>query len=368
MALILHTEASLGWGGQEIRILQESIGMIGRGHRIIIAAPEESLIFKRAQDAGVKTLAAKFRKKNPISVLKMKSLIDRERPDIVNTHSSSDSWVASIAVKLLRMHYFATKTKPKIIRTRHLSTPIGKSFLSRLIYDMLPDAVMTTGEEIRQRMIKYNGFDGSKIFSVPTGIDIERFNPASVKPAFNADGFAVGMVGVLRSWKGHGYFIEAVPEILSRIPEAVFYIVGAGPQHENIKRMISDMALNEKVFMLGHREDVAEILASLDVIAHPSYAHEGVPQSVLQALAMERAVVASDVGAISEVVRDGETGLLMRPRDPKHIAEKVIELHGDPDLRVRLGKDGRRLVEQNHSFENMLDKIEKLYGNILDNA
>ncbi|MDI6801160.1 MAG: glycosyltransferase family 4 protein [Thermodesulfovibrionales bacterium] len=358
---ILHTEASTGWGGQEIRILQESLGMIGRGHRIIIATPEESLIFKRAQNAGIKTLAAKFQKKNPISVFKMASFIDREKPDIVNTHSSADSWVASIAAKL-------SKTKPKIIRIRHLSTPIRKSFLSRLIYDILPDAVMTTGEEIRQRMIKDNGFDGSKIFSVPTGVDTVKFNPETVKPSLQINGFSVGMVGVLRSWKGHRYFLEAVPDILSQIPEAVFYIVGAGPQNENIKKIISELSLHEKVFMPGHREDIPEIMASLDVIVHPSYANEGVPQSVLQALAMGKALVASDAGAISEVVRDGETGLLIKPRDPKRLAETVIEFYRKPDLRVRLGENGRKLIVQNHSFEHMLDKIEKLYGSISINA
>lgn len=361
MALILHTEASLGWGGQEIRILQESLGMLKRGHRIIIAAPEESLILIRAKDSGIKTVAVKFQKKNPLSIFKIASLIDKERPDIINTHSSSDSWVSSIAAKI-------SKTRPKIIRTRHLSTPIQKSFLSRLIYDILPDAVITTGEEIRQQMIKSNGFDGSKIFSVPTGIDIEKFDPSSVIPAFNTNGFAVGMVGVLRSWKGHKYFLEAIPEILRHIPSAVFYIVGDGPQRENIKRIILEMSLSKKVFITGHREDIPEILASLDVIVHPSYANEGVPQSILQALAMKKAVVASDIGAISEVVIHKETGLLIKPRDPKLLAKKVIKLFQKPDLRVRLGENGRNLVTQNYSFGHMLDIIEKLYRNILINA
>jgi hypothetical protein len=100
--------------------------MIGRGHRVIIAAPMESSILKRASDAGVETFTSSFSKKNPLSVLHMISLISREKVAIVNTHSSSDSWVATIAAGLLRK-------KPIVIRTRHLSTPIGRSVLSRLI-------------------------------------------------------------------------------------------------------------------------------------------------------------------------------------------------------------------------------------------
>jgi len=350
----------MGWGGQEIRIIQESAGMSARGCRVIIAAPDESKIFKRAKEEGLEVSATEFSKKNPLTVFGAMSLIDRIRPDIINTHSSSDSWVASIAAKL-------SKTKPKIIRTRHLSTPVSSSFLSRVIYDMLPDAVMTTGEEIRQRMILVNGFQASAIFSIPTGIDLGRFDPDKVKPAFKPDNFSVGMVGVLRSWKGHGFLLKAIPGIVKQIPQAHFYIVGEGPQRGNIERIIMDMSLQDRVSLLGHREDVPEIMASLDVIVHPSYAGEGIPQSLLQALAMKTPVVASDAGAIKEIIQDNVTGFLIEPENPGRIAEKVNELFLRPDLGEVFGENGRRLVVEKHSVEQMLDKIEALYQKRFNN-
>lgn len=354
MLTILHTESSTGWGGQEIRILEESLGMLRRGHRVIIVSPDKSNIFKRAESAGIKAYHCDFQKWNPLSFLRLSLLLRRERVDILNTHSSSDSWVATLAARLL-------KDRPKIIRTRHLSTPISRSLSSHMIYNILPDAVITTGEEIRQRMINDNRFNASKIFSIPTGINLNRFDPRKVKPALKLRGFSVGMIGVLRSWKGHRYFIEAVPEILKSIPDAAFYIVGDGPQYENIERLIDRLLLRDKVFMIGHREDIPEILASLDLVVHPSYANEGVPQSVLQALAMERPVVASDAGAIKEVVIDNETGFLIDPEDPEQIAKRVIELYKNPELRIKFGKAGRRLVEKSYSMEAMLDKVESLY-------
>jgi len=374
MFTILHTESSMGWGGQEIRIIQESLGMAKRGHRLIIAAPEKSIIFRRAQDGGIDTLSAHFQKKNPLSVLKLISLINRERPDIINTHSSSDSWTTTIAVKL-------SEVKPKIIRTRHLSTPISRSYLSRLIYDILPDVIITTGEEIRQRMIHDNRFNAFRIFSIPTGIDLKRFNPENVKPAQLKnppvppfikggqgglmDGFSIGMIGVLRSWKGHRFFIEAIPEILEKIPDAYFYIIGDGPQYENIKNLISEQIFKNKVIMLGYREDIPEVIASLNVIVHPSYANEGVPQSILQTMAMEKPVIASDAGAIKEVVMHEKTGLLIPPKNPHEIAVKVIEIYKNPEQAVRFGKEGRRLVEESYSMDKMLDKIELLYRNLI---
>jgi glycosyltransferase involved in cell wall biosynthesis len=329
-----------------------------RGYRVIIAAPPTARIYERAGQAGITVFPARFRKKNPVSLIEIFSLITREGVGIVNTHSSADSWVSTLAARLSR-------PKPKIIRTRHLSTPISKSYLSRLIYDLFPDAIMTTGEEIRRRMIYDNRFGGEKIVSIPTGIDLDLFDPARVRPAFQSDGYSIGIVGVLRSWKGHQYFIEAIPEICERIPDAHFYIAGEGPQQENIKKLISRLSVADRVFMLGHREDIPEVLSSLDVVVQPSYAHEGVPQSVLQAMAMEKPVVAADTGAIKEVVKDGQTGFLIKPRDVHEIAEKVTVLYHNPDLGASLGREGRRLVKGQYSLDVMLDKIEKLYKGLL---
>ncbi|MEK6673085.1 MAG: glycosyltransferase family 4 protein [Nitrospirota bacterium] len=358
MLKILHTEASDGWGGQEIRIIQESLGMIRRGHRVAIAAPGKSMIFRKTAEAGINVFPASFNKKNPFSVPGMFSLINREDFDIINTHSSSDSWVTAIAARF-------SKNRPLIIRTRHVSVPISRSFLSRMLYEGLTDAVMTTGEEIREMMIRDNRFDASRVFTVPTGIDLVRFDPSRVKPAFQKKGFSIGMVGVLRSWKGHRYFIEAIPEVIKKIPEALFYIAGAGPQQRNIKSLISGLSLHERVTMLGHREDVPEIMASLDVVVHPSYAHEGIPQSILQALAMKKAVVASDAGAVREVIIDNKTGLLIQPKNSLQLAERLVYLHNNPQLIAGFGDEGRRLVGENHSIGKMLDRIESIYSGLI---
>jgi glycosyltransferase involved in cell wall biosynthesis len=358
MLRVLHTEASTGWGGQEIRIVQESLGMITRGYSIVIAAPRESEIYKRAQSVGIRVLDASFNKKNPYSVWRLASTINKERIDILNTHSSSDSWVATIGARILRR-------SPVIIRTRHLSTPISRSFLSRLIYNILPDAIITTGGGIRERMIRYNGFRGEKIYSIPTGIDLGRFNPENTDPAIDKKSFTVGMVSVLRSWKGHEYFIRAVPEIMKSIPDVRFYIAGAGPKEDEIRSLIRSMSLERYITMLGHREDIPEIMASLDVLVHPSYANEGVPQSVLQALAMRKAVVASDTGAINEVILDGETGFLVEKKNPSLIARKVILLYMKPELRDKFGNAGRSLVQNRYSMDHMLDSIEELYRRVL---
>jgi len=351
----------MGWGGQEIRIVQEALGMIRRGHSLIIAARPGSVILRKAQEAGIRTVAAGFIKKNPLSIVKMRSVIDRERPDILNTHSSPDSWVASLAAMV-------SKAKPKIIRTRHLSTPINRTIISGFIYGTVPDAILTTGEEIRNMLIRAKLCDGEKIFSAPTGVDTARFDPAKATPSISRKGFSIGMVGVLRSWKGHKFLLEAIPEILLNVPSAQFYFAGDGPQRKYIDSAIDDMGLRQRVTMLGHREDMPEVFASLDIVVHPSFGNEGVPQTILQAFAMEKTVVASKVGAIPEVVINEKTGLLIESRRPDLIAQAVIRLYDDEALRIRLARGAKQLVLSGYSLEHMLDRIESVYGRVLGNG
>lgn len=362
---VLHTESSLGWGGQEIRILEEAKGLAGRGHRLIIACQSESELSIRAKDAGLEVITLSMRKISYLSaVLKLRSIIDDYGVDILNTHSSRDSWLGSIAGRL-------SKKRPIILRTRHLSTTVSRGLLSRFLYEILPHRVITTGESIRNQMITDNGFDGKKIMSIPTGVNIDLFDLKRVDETLRGEWGvprgvpAIGMVAVIRSWKGHEYFIDAAGMVLKEFPEARFFIVGDGPRKEIVSDYIKERGLHDSIIMIGQMDDIPSVMAALDIIVLSSYANEGLPQVLLQSLAMGKPVVASNVGSISEVVIDGETGYLIPPRNPSKLAEKIISLMKKNGQRDEMGMAGRRLVTSRFSLEGMLDRIEDLYKELL---
>ncbi|MGI0037076.1 MAG: glycosyltransferase, partial [Nitrososphaera sp.] len=208
--------------------------------------------------------------------------------------------------------------------------------------------------------------------SIPTGVDLRQFSPEQVdgkrvrhELGLEAATPLVGVVAVLRSWKGHRLFLESVPPILQQAPQARFLIVGDGPQRANIRRWIQEMGLAQAVMMLGHREDTPEVLAALDVVVSASTAAEGVPQALLQALAMERPVVATDVGAVAEIIRDGETGVLVSAGDHRVLADGVLRLLRERKTAIDLGRRGRRLVQKEYGLETMLDQLEVLYRALL---
>ncbi len=335
--------------------------MRDKGHQVFIQASPESQLLKRSIDDGFDTKPVIFQRRRIFTVItELKRFIESMEIDIVNTHSSKDSWIALPAARL-------AKNKPLVLRTRHLSTPIGRNLLSRFLYNSLPHINITTGEAIKEQMVRINHFNPDRIMSIPTGVDTEALNPdmdhidirkeLNLKPSTPL----VGAVSVIRSWKGLDYFVKAIPMISKKLPEARFVIAGDGPYRNTLEKTIMETDTGNGVYLLGHREDIVDILHSIDVLVHPSYANEGVPQTILQAMAMKKPVIASDLPPLREVVVENKTGVLVPTKDHVEIASGVLRLLNDRKLSMRLGEAGWRLVTSSYSFHGMIDKLETLY-------
>jgi glycosyltransferase involved in cell wall biosynthesis len=292
----------------------------------------------------------------------LRRTIGRLGIEVVNTHSSWDAWIGGLAGRLAR-------TGVGIVRTRHLSTPIARSRPSRFLYTRLADHVVTTGEAIRHQMIEQNGFPAERILSVVTGLDLATFRPAReaavVKEEFGIPPSApvVGTVSTLRSWKGHLDLLEAIASLRSD-RDVRGLLVGDGPYAEVIRSRVRELGLESAIVMPGQRNDVADVLTAMDVFAFPSTANEGVPQAVLQAMAMRRPVVASLVGGIPEVVRNEETGVLVSPGDVSALARGISRILTDPPAAEGWIKAAEDLVRSDYTLEVMLDKMEGVYRKV----
>ena len=354
---ILHTESSCGWGGQELRILSEAQGMAQRGHELLIVAPPESRIFAEAQRRRIAVRGLPIARKGVSGWRALRELLKLEPMDAINTHSSTDSWLVALArIGLPRF--------TPVVRTRHISAPIPDNFLTRWLYTRGTDRIVTTGEALRQQVIEQTGADPRRITSVPTGVDLQRFRPGDrdasrARLGLAREDFLIGVVATLRSWKGHRYLIDALALVPDERTKAV--IVGAGPNEINILRQIEQHGLSSRVIMAGHQDDVVPWLHSFDVFALPSYANEGVPQAIMQAMACGLAVVATEIGAIAEVARDGVTALMVKPRDAAELAAAITRLRDDPALRARLGEAAAIEAQARFSGEIMLDRMESLF-------
>jgi glycosyltransferase involved in cell wall biosynthesis len=352
---ILHTESSLGWGGQEIRVLTEARGVARAGHEVLLAAPAESRIHAAAARFGVEALALPIGRKGVTGLLAMRNLLSTRAFDVVNTHSSTDSWLAAVGRTMVA-------TKPAIVRTRHISAPVPRNASTRWLYRQAR-RIVTTGEKLRLQVIEETGAAPAAVVSVPTGIDLARFHPgprAEARAATQLPQAAtiVGIVATLRSWKGHRYLIEAVAA-LGR-PGVELVVVGDGPQRAALEALARER--NLPVHFPGNRDDVAPWLQSFDVFCLPSYANEGVPQALMQAMACGLPVVTTDVGSIGEIVADGETGVMVAPQDAESLRVALALLLDDAPRRQRLGKAAAARARERFGEALMVERMVAAFG------
>ncbi|HDK17276.1 MAG TPA: glycosyltransferase family 1 protein, partial [Nitrospirae bacterium] len=251
---------------------------------------------------------------------------------------------------------------------RHLATPVNTGIWSRIVYQYLPHLVITIGDFIRDRLVNFNRFPGEKIISVPTGVDQEVFYPRPLNHDLRKtlgiadDEKAIAAIAALRSWKGHDHLLEAAKLLIGRRRGIRFIIAGDGPRYDHLKEKAASLGISDKVIFLGYRDDVNDILSAIDIAVLPSYANEGVPQAILQAMAMEKPVVSTTAGSIPEIVRDRETGVLTEPKNPASLAEGIELMLDNEDLAKTVALNARKLIDSKYSLKHMVLKMEEAYN------
>jgi len=344
---IVHTESSLGWGGQELRILAESKGLAQRGHDITLLCAVEARIYGEAPGWGLRTVALPIAVKRLDGVLALRRWLRANPPDVVSTHSSTDSWLVALA------------TRQPIVRTRHISAPVPRNMLTRWLYGRAT-RIVTTGEALKRDLVERTGVSAERIESVPTGADPLVYAPgdkyaARMHLSLPQDAILIGIVATLRSWKGHRHLVEALPA------GAMLVIVGDGPQRDALEAQVRAAGLQARVQFAGNQRDVVPWLQALDIFALPSYANEGVPQALMQAMLVGLPCVTTTVGGIGELAIDGTTAVIVPPENPDALRLALERLMGDPALRTQLGAAARRHCSERFSYERMLDRMEAIY-------
>jgi glycosyltransferase involved in cell wall biosynthesis len=359
---ILHTEWSKGWGGQEIRILGECKALIEIGHDVQIAAQPDSQLFTKAKQADINTHPVRMHKGLALGALwRLIRIINRENIHILHSHSSVDARLGGLAARL---------TKTPIVRSRHLSTPIKTNWTSWFLYMRLADHVITSGESIRRAMIDNNKMSPQRITSIPAGIDKNLFYPRPPDPALkrelglNEKHFIVGIVAVLRSWKGHRYLFEAIANYKTQNPDIRLLVLGDGPTRSNLEQLKRDLCLEQEILMLGHIIDTPRYYSIMDCVVLSSYSNEATSQTLPQAMLMEKPVIGTNVGSIPEVIIDGKTGILITPKNPEQIKNALHRLYENDKERQLFAQQGKSHALSHFTKDRMTTKTIEIYNNV----
>ena len=290
------------------------------------------------------------------------------RTQVIHAHMFRADVVAVFAADLVEKR---TGVRPRVVSTLH-SSRFRSAEDRELLEKLTPriDWLIAVSDAIVRKIVAENR-DSTAISRIYNGVDLERFDEAPgrdvVRKEFGipSDAPVVAAIGRLEPEKGHPTLIEAWPLVHHHFPQARLLIAGEGSERDRLEGLAAAHLRSElccdSVAFLGRRDDIPAVLAAADVVAMPSY-REAQGIAILEALAAERPVVASNVGGIPEMITDGETGTLVPSHDPSALAAAIIALFTHPDRAAKLAAAGHEMVHEEFCIDYMMRDIEAIYA------
>lgn len=294
------------------------------------------------------------------AIPKISTLIREERIDIIHAHTRVSQALAFFASRITGVPY---------VTTCH---GFFKKRLGRMLFGLWGEKVIAISEPVRKSLIDDFKVAPPRVELIYNGVDIDRFSRvysdaelADFKRSLGLKDLpVVGTIGRLSPVKGYRVFIEAMRDILAGHHMVQAIIIGDGPEESELKKQVLSLGIEESVRILKSDPDTAKYLAMMDIFVFPSI-KEGLGLSLLEAMASGKACIASDIGGIKDLIKDGSTGLLFPTGNAKILSDSVIRLLGDDGLRKHLGEGARSLAAKGFSLKTMADNVINLYKKVL---
>jgi len=367
---IVQTCFSRSWGGLEIQALEMSVQLQKRGHTVLLACPPDSRLAGEAHRSGIETSTADIRGYvHPLLVLRLARMLRRRNIDLIHCQLSKD-----IATMVPSMRLSGSRL-PVLLSKRVGSSLNKKDLFHQLTYSQVSRVLAISGV-IHRNILDTTPVSPDRVLTLHDAVDTARFSPArvdrrTVRRAFGIgdDEVLVGFVGRFSPGKGHEELIEAVDILRHDRGRFRVLIVGEASYGEEgyerkIRQMTASRGLDRVVTFAGFRDDMPDVMASFDLLAFPSHA-ESFGVVLIEAMAMERPVVATNCDGVLDIVVDGITGIFVHPRDAGELAAGIRTLLNDPVLRERMGKAGRRRVLEMFDQQTQIDRLEEIYRSAL---
>lgn len=362
MIFSLHIDTARTWRGGQNQVLLTVLGLGELGHRAALVAHAAGELRARAQE-GLELIPLAPRAEMDLrAAWQLVRVLRAMRPDIVHAH---DPHAVALAALALSMGGF--DPRPPLVASRRVDFHLRDNAFSRWKYRQVDRFVCAS--QLVARMLVQDGIDPARVVTVHEGIDLAKVDAAS--PAnLHQDLWLphqapiVGNVAALVPHKGQRHLVDAAARVVQKVPDARFVICGEGELREALAHQIRQRRLERHVLLAGFRQDVHSVHKAFDLFVMSSIT-EGLGTSILDAMACGKAVVATAAGGIPEVVVDEVTGVLVPPRDDAAMAEAIVRLLRDPNLRARLGAAGRRRVEEAFSADRMVRETLAVYDDLL---
>jgi len=415
MKRILFLVTQSEFGGAQRYVFETAKYLNLRNYEVLVGAGQgDGELFRKLRNTGVQPVYLKEMRRTPwpwqmaLAIKEIYNLLKKERPDILFLCSTTAGFLGSIAAFFYRGSTSRVLTKgeeesllsspsksleygevePRVIyRIGGWAFRDPRNFIlnkiilwAEKITSPLKDKIIVNSEIDRKLAIQYRVAKPEKIIKIHNGIDLNSLDFLSREEARNClisktslarsdllkrtDLIMVGTVANFYKSKGLNYLIEAIHFLRSDLPGRSdllkFLIIGEGRQRPQLESLIKKYELENNVFLIGKISDAQRYFKAFDIFVLPSL-KEGFPWVILEAMAAQSAIIATRVGAIPEIIENEVDGLLVKPKNSQELAEKIVYLLKNPELRENLGKKAREKVGRNFSLEKMLKETEKLF-------
>lgn len=353
-----------------MQAIEMSAGLSRRGHRVFIALPPGSRLEEAASGRSLTTVPVDVSGYfHPLALRTLARIVRRHAVDIVHCQLSKDLATVVPAV-------FVSGARCPIILSKRVGSYLSKRDpLHRLTYSRV-SRVLAISDIIRKNVLDTTPMRPDKVLVLHDAIDTSRFSPDAaeaerVRAAFGYQRHhtVIGFVGRFSPGKGHEEMLQAVQRLRSSHPDMRVLFVGEASYGEreyeqSIHALCTSYGLDDIVTFAGYRSDIPDVMASFDVFAFPSHA-EAFGVALIEAMAMERPVVSTNCDGVLDIVRDGETGIFVSPKNPDELAAGLDRLMRDGSLRISMGIAGRKRVMALFDQEKQINRLEEIYAGVL---
>jgi glycosyltransferase involved in cell wall biosynthesis len=367
---ILHLLSNRWWTGTAEPVLALAQGLLERRQQVVLGVPAGSPVEELARKAGVPLLEGlrldpRFHPSSWLQDVRTLSGFLRRTPvDVLHTHLSHDHWLALSAVRLLNP---GRGRMPLQVRTVHTLRP-PRSLSNRWLLRHGAAHLITVSSTLQRDLAERLRMSSAHISVIAGAVDSQRFHPALSGAHIRRDlrmsptTPLVGIVARLAPSRGHLTLVEGFAQVHTIIPAARLLIIGKGEFRPHIERRVCELGLADAVIFGGYREDdLPEVLAAMDIFVLLAPGSEGSCRAVLEAMAVGKAVVATRVGALQDIVLDGETGILIAPHAQTALAHAISRLLRAPEQARQMGLRGRQRIEHGFSRPRQVEEVLQLY-------
>ena len=349
--LFINSIRRENYGGGEKWMLSAARGLKTRGHQVFIAGRRASIFLNKAVEGGLITWPVNIKRDvSPLSTIKIHAFLIRNQIDTLICNYNRDVRVAGLAAALAGMKHVYARHGLKIIKNTIRHT---------LPLRLLTKGIITNTNTIKDAYLKYNCFPQGFIHVLHNGISMDKTIQAKDFSQSFKNKIIVAAAGRLVKQKGFSYLIKAAGILGKRREDMVFLIYGEGETQNELSRQIEVEGVSAMVFLKGFASPLMPIIKGADIFILPSLS-EGMPNVVMEAMALGTPVIATSVNGVSELMENNKNGIIVEPANPVQMARALEYLADNPDKRTFLAKNALKRMESFFTMEQMLDSLEKI--------